>query len=329
MLLESSLGAELNRTENRAERLKELELILYRIVGGISVSELATRLGVSIRTIYRDIESLSCMGVPIWNQDGLYYLDRDRYLTMVRLNTNEAIALFLAARLLSKHSDEHNPYVISALKKLSEASPDDTIKEHISKAADVVSERPQNPMYIENLEKITRAWADKRCLRIQYRSSSNKLTSRVIDPYFIEPSSVGYSCYVIAYDHLRRGIRTFKIGRVIQAELLDKTYKIDPNFNLYESLKSSWDVVWGDEVIVRLKFSPQVSRRVCESHWHPSQVIEECSDGGTIMTVKIGSILEVTPWIRSWGGEVEVLEPLELREGIIEETKKLMKTYLS
>jgi predicted DNA-binding transcriptional regulator YafY len=52
---------------------------------------------------------------------------------------------------------------------------------------------------------------------------------------------------------------------------------------------------------------------VKESVWHPSQVITDLPGGGCVMTLQVGSPLEVTPWIRSWGPDVEVLEPDSLR----------------
>ncbi len=317
----------LSRGETRAERLKEIEHKLYRASDGIKASELAEEFDVSKRTIYRDLDSLSCMGVPIWDDKGVYYLDRERYVSQVKLNPNEAMALYIAARLLSKHSDKHNPHVVTALHKLAEASPDDVIKAHISKTADLVKGRRPNPEYVEALENITRAWADKRRLIIRYTSSDAEETVRKIDPYFIEPSSIGYSCYVIAYDHLRKAVRTFKIERIKKTTLLDETYEINPDFDPYCNLQTSWGVTWGKEEEVKLKFSPRVYNRVCESEWHSSQVIEDSEDGGCIMTIRAGGIFEMLPWIRSWGGEVEVLSPEYLRRTMVEETEKLMNIY--
>ena len=65
---------------------------------------------------------------------------------------------------------------------------------------------------------------------------------------------------------------------------------------------------------VTMKFSPRVTRRVKESVWHPSQSIEDTPEGGCILRVRVNSTIEITPWIRSWGPDVEVLEPKGLRE---------------
>lgn len=65
---------------------------------------------------------------------------------------------------------------------------------------------------------------------------------------------------------------------------------------------------------MKLKFAPGVTRRVKETTWHPSQKIEDLPDGGCLFTVRVGSTLEMTPWIRGWGPDVEVLEPSALRD---------------
>lgn len=67
---------------------------------------------------------------------------------------------------------------------------------------------------------------------------------------------------------------------------------------------------------VRLRFNVKVSHRAMETIWHPSQVIEEQSDGSIIMTFKVRDITYFRAFILGWGDEVEVLEPETLREQI-------------
>ena len=85
--------------------------------------------------------------------------------------------------------------------------------------------------------------------------------------------------------------------------------------------------MWGEETEVKLKFSPQVTRRVKESVWHPSQTIEDLPGGGCVLIVRVGSVLEMTPWIRGWGPDVEVLEPEELRENFHRWSSELWELY--
>nr|MCU0493663.1 HTH domain-containing protein [Chloroflexaceae bacterium] len=97
-----------DRIISKAARLRRIEHRLYNTPQGLRVVDLADYCGVDRRTIYRDLESLHDMGVPVWEDRGRYGIDRTNYLSTVRLNLNEAVAIFFAARLLAHHSDEHN-----------------------------------------------------------------------------------------------------------------------------------------------------------------------------------------------------------------------------
>ena len=53
-----------------------------------------------------------------------------------------------------------------------------------------------------------------------------------------------------------------------------------------------------------------------ETVWHRSQVLTELPDGHVELTVRVAGIVEIRPWILSWGDQVEVLDPPELREAV-------------
>src|SRR5690349_928408 len=265
----------MDRIQSKAARLRRIEHHLYNATRGLRAVELAEYCGVDRRTIYRDLISLDEMGVPIWEDEGRYGIDRETYLSTIHLNLNEAVALFFAARLLAHHSDEHNQHVVSALSKLAAGLPDTTISTHIARAADVIRAKPLRADYMRVLEAITRAWADRRRIAIQYRAASGELTERIIWPYFLEVSRSEPASYVIAHDDLRGALRTFKLERVVAAEILEESYAIPDDFDPYVYLSSAWGVMDEVEVEVRLRFSPAVASRVKESVWHHSQRTED------------------------------------------------------
>jgi len=247
-------------------------------------------------------------------------------------SNDEALAIYLAARLLSRHSDEHNPHVVSALDKLGDAlqtrSP--LIANHIARAAAVVRERPIRRAYVEALETLTWGWATGRKVRLRYHSySKDETTERLFAPYFIEPSAIGYACYAIGFDDLRGELRTLKVERIREAVLTDEVFTIPADFDPDHLLVSAWGVIWRDtgSIEVVLRFAPQVVRRLKESVWHISQRIEDCPDGSCLFTVRVGSTMEMKPWIRQWGADVEVLAPAELRAELAEESQALARLY--
>ena len=317
----------MDRIQSKAARLRRIEHRLYNAPQGLRAVELAEYCGVDRRTIYRDLISLHEMGVPVWEGGGRYGIDRGSYLSTIRLNLNEAVALFFAARLLAHHSDEHNQHVVSALSKLAAGLPDATISTHIARAADVIRAKPLRADYMRVLEAITRAWADRRRIAIQYRAASGELTERVICPYFLEVSRSEPASYVIAHDDLRGALRTFKLERVVAAEILGESYAIPDDFDPYVYLSSAWGVMDEVEVEVRLRFSPAVASRVKESIWHHSQRTEDMPDGGCELTMRVGGIKEVRAWVLGWGGDVEVLAPPSLREEVYAQARGMVEMY--
>jgi predicted DNA-binding transcriptional regulator YafY len=116
--------------------------------------------------------------------------------------------------------------------------------------------------------------------------------------------------------------------RIQRAELTAETFELPDDFDGPRLLSSAWSVMYGAEPVeVRLRFSPQVTRRVKESVWHPTQRIEDCDDGGCILTLRVAMPLEMKPWIRGWGADVEVLGPEGLRDEIAEEVRGMLRCY--
>jgi predicted DNA-binding transcriptional regulator YafY len=318
--------------EGRFERIEHIERKLVQHIRGWTTGELAREFGVDPGTIRRDLSLLETMGTGLIKHGRRYVLDHRRSLHSVKLSINELLAIYLAVRLLSRHSDEHNPHVVKALEKLADTlrAKSPLIARHIDQAATAVRARQTRREYVEALEVLTQGWAEGKKVQLRYRSyTKDETTERTFAPYFIEPSGIGYACYVIGYDEMRQAIRTFKVERIYEARLTDEPFTIPESFDPQSLLASAWGVIWRDagEIEVTLCFAPSVVRRVKESTWHHSQRIEDLPDGSCLFTVMIGSTQEVKPWIRGWGAAVEVLSPPEFREEMIKEVREMGKRY--
>ncbi len=316
-----------NRVQSKAARLRLIEHLLYNSTPGLRVTEIADQCGVDRRTIYRDLPALEDMGVPVWEREGRYGIERTNYLSTIRLNLNEAVALFFAARLLTHHSDEHNPHVVGALNKLAAGLPDETISLNMARLAELIRARPLRGNYIQVLETVTRAWADRRALLIRYRDANGSVTARTIHPYLLEVARNEPASYVIGYDTLRRAIRTFKLERVVSAEIEAVSYSIPPAFDAYSQFASAWGVIDDAPVLVRLRFSAAAAPRVRESVWHHSQRLAERDDGGCELTMEIGGTREIRAWVLGWGMECEVIEPAGLRAEVVAHAAGMLARY--
>ena len=318
----------MSRLANRTARLRQLEELLLLSPDGLSVAELASHLLVNRRTVYRDIDFLSAQGVPLWQQEGRFGLIRTRYLATVRLTYQEAIALVLAGLLLARTLDERNPHVIAALRRLATTLPD-IPSVHLKRAADRVDVYRINPAQVAVLETIAEGWGSGRKVDIAYRSPrSGELRQHVIAPYALEPMASGI--YIICHDEWAGGIRTFKLARLESAQLLDEPYTIPPDFDPEAHLASSWGIMSGEQVSeVILHFTAAAKPFVVERQWHPSQQLKATPDGGCLLKVQVSEPLEMQPWIRSWGAQVEVIAPEWLRERIADELQQAAEQYRS
>jgi predicted DNA-binding transcriptional regulator YafY len=251
-------------------------------------------------------------------------------LPPLQLTLQEGAALYLAARLLDRASDEPNPYVNRALAALAKVLPPQ-VGDEIQR---LVSERPcQNEgSFADVFEAVTLGWATGRVIHIWHRSAnSENIHDYLFHPYMIEASAVGYAAYAIGWASWFDAVHTFKMERITRAELTDETFTIPDDFDGVTLLRTAWGIAYAEPGAplerVWLKFSPNVTRRVKETQWHPSQKIEGTPDGGCILTVKVGHAWEMKPFIRGWGPDCEVLEPPWLRQEIAEEMRRAAAKY--
>src|SRR5262245_55238194 len=223
MLMSFTMERQMTRSDTRYERLDDIERKLARRPEGWTTGELAREFGVDPDTILRDLILLEARGTGLIKQGRRYILDHRRSLHQVKLTNDEMLALYLAARLLSRQSDEHNPHVVKALEKLADAldAKSPLMAHHIVQAAAAGRSRRTRREYVEALEVLTQGWAEGRKVRLRYRSSENEITERTFAPYFIDPSGIGYACYAIGFDGLREELRTLKVERIAEAHITD------------------------------------------------------------------------------------------------------------
>ena len=316
----------MSRLASRTTRLRRIEEILLLLPDGVGASELADQLSVNRRTIYRDVEFLCEQGVPVWQKDGRFGINRTGYQATVQFSFHEAIALVLAGLLLSRTIDERNPHVTTALRKLALTMPRPFIS-HLKRAADRVQTHSDGQRQVAVLEALAEGWGLGRKVRIGYRSPrSGVLRERILAPYALEPTPSGI--YVIGHDDWSNEMRTFKLDRLETAVVLEKSFTIPDAFDLEAHLASGWRIMAGDEISeVILRFTPEVMPHIYERHWHPTQTLQKLEDGGCLFKVRVAQPQEMQPFIRSWGAQVEVLAPDWLRADIAQELQRAAAQY--
>jgi proteasome accessory factor B len=314
----------ISRKRDRLARLLSVASILYaRGSGesGVPVSEIAGLTGMTTRTVYRDIKALEEeLAMPIFQAGkGRYGIEKKYFLPPLHLSLPEAVVLFLASRLIARWSDAYDQAVVSAFTKLSDLLPQ-PIARHVAATMLTVGQAEPNDQFVRNFAHVAQAWADGRVVEFEYEPGEGERRKARVHPYFLEPDAAGRSVYLIGFDETVNAMRTYKVERISSSTLTADRYQIPDDFDPDRWLAHSWGI-WSSDTTatahVRLRFDPSVAHRVREAVWHRSQQLTELPDGGVELAVTVAGIVEIRPWILSWGDGVEVLEPPELREAVI------------
>jgi proteasome accessory factor B len=114
-------------------------------------------------------------------------------------------------------------------------------------------------------------------------------------------------------------MRTFKIERIRDVRVTPRSFEPPEGATLERDLRRGWDIIADQPATeVVLRFSPTVADRVLETTWHPLQQTDRIANGELIWRSTVSGVIEIRLWILSWGEDVEVLEPPELRKQVAE-----------
>jgi len=313
---------------DRLARLYYVEHLLFQKRYGWTLDEIAAKCDVNTRTTRRDIKALEDAGVPVYQNEVKWCVNQDYYLPPVRFSRSEAMSIFLASRLMLHYANRSDPYMKSTFYKLNCVVPS-PLKEQILNTIEWMEKLPKNDTLVRNIESLAESWTTQRTVKINYQTyGESKPKYRDVDPYFIQPTDASHASYLIAYCHLNKEVRVFKIARIKSLEITNKKYKIPDAFNADEYLAPAWGVVAGGEAeTVKLSFSPSIAQIFQESIYHPSQIVTSGKDGSLLVTLKVVPGVELLGWIMGWGENVEVLEPKELKDQVKATIKAMAKLY--
>lgn len=218
---------------SRSERLLRIEQILARSVRGLRAVELAAACDVDRRTVYRDLALLSELGVPVYQKEGRFSIDRAAYRAPLRLSCDEALQLLIAAAAIARHAHVRNESLESALRHLTHVVPE-SIAVHAGYRSEVGrAEQSGEQGYFNQL---TKAWAEHRRVKLRYwtRDRDNAERRVVLQVemliYFVELMPHG-AVYIVGKDSQAGKIRTLKMSRIIDLEVLNTTYEIPLHFD--------------------------------------------------------------------------------------------------
>ena len=253
---------------DRLARLTRLVAILQAHPEGMRTGDIAARVGMSVRTVYRDLTALEDeLRLPVWGEDGTWGIDSEKaFLPPLKLTQAEAMAVVLSARLMVRYADKYDPDLAAAFEKLERGLPP-PLAEHVERTLDGLSKAPRDERFSANVRLLTRAWAERRVVTIDYepaRYESGAVPRRAtVRPFLLEPSLQTHALYLIGFDEERGALRTFKIERIRSAALTPRTFEPPDPAATTSALRAAWDIIADQEPVeIVLRFVPG-RRRTC------------------------------------------------------------------
>lgn len=208
---------------SRAQRLLDLIQVLRRHRHPVSGQALADELGVSLRTLYRDIVTLQGQGARIDGEPGLGYVLRPGFMLPPLMFTEEEIeAMVLGSRWVAKRADARLAAAArDALAKVAAVLPPDLRDDLDASTLLVAAERTVTAGDAE-LARVREAIRNERKLDITYRDVRNVESARRIWPF-----AVGFfdrARIVAAWCEVRKGFRHFRTDRIVALQTTDIRY---------------------------------------------------------------------------------------------------------
>lgn len=296
---------------------------------------LARQLEVAPRTIKRDVDRLRDLhGVAIrYNKvrHGYHLEDPAHELPGGRFTEAELMAMFVARQALAACRGSAVERILSEGFRRLEQRLDQDQQYLLGDLGDLVSfqDPASDDLDLSTFQSLTQALRDRLEVCFEYRGLADaKPRARRVRGYHL--GCIDHKWYLFGWDLERKALRTFALSRMGRLRVTQATFRKPPHFNLAEMLKGALTVHSGNagrSMVVRLRLAGWAARVASERRWHPTQEVRPLGAGCVEIELRLSGLEEVFRWIMSWGAQVEVLEPPELRERVRREAAALASSH--
>jgi predicted DNA-binding transcriptional regulator YafY len=324
MVTDSGTNSRMVDRMSRATRMLEL-LIRLEAKSRFAVDELAGEFGVSRRTMLRDLQALSEMGVPLASRSGPgggYSLIRDRRLLPLSLTVDEALGMLISYEGFLRYAQSpFSAQNLSAVTRLRAALPAETVQEldRLRRHVAIISRPPRSGAPF--LPDLLQAALDGVHLRIDYDGRSGRST-RVIFPFGLFASD-GY-WYCACHDGTRDRNLSLRVDRMLTIERVEGLERPQ-----HVPLDSWFDIIEHDDgsgLPLRIRVTGPGMKNFNLSALF--QEIRETDDGGVIEeTIPRSEVGWFATQLLAVGADAVVESPAELIEAIRAQAQAIVRQY--
>lgn len=236
---------------NSHDRLKRLELLAAHLKeeGFCTIREMAEAHGVSERTIARDLQLMRDQGLPIdadRGRGGGVRLDRHWGIGRLNLSYPEAVDLLISISVAEQMKSPIFLASLASIRRQLIASFSAEKREKIERLKSRILIGETASTFVQGslvstsgkaVQTLHQGFLDQAGMAIRYEDESGKITSRDIEPHYLVLNYPVW--YVLAVDHLRGALRTFRCDRILNAELTDSSFRILPQASFTRLLEGN------------------------------------------------------------------------------------------
>lgn len=284
-------------------------------------SELASRAGVTVRTVSRAIDTLTLAGVPVYSEsgpDGGYYIPDDYVITSAVFSQKEKSRIINCINAAQHNfNDGVCSDVLDKLNGLTSQS-----EEYLIKSDTLIIDASgwNEPMHASNkISVLSKAIDNLNTVKLKYVDRYESSTERLFDPYCLVLKSGMW--YVYGWCHSRCDFRLFKIARIEDLIVTDTIFKKLPS-NVYEKLRGNFDRE--DFIKFSIEFTSLILPEIEE--WLGTDCIRDIGRCYTATAEMFGGNQLVSKLL-SFGSSLKVISPQSLREEVEIECKRMLGNY--
>ena len=279
-----------------------------------SGTELADRLGVTTRSVRRDVERLRDLGYPVHastGHGGGYQLGAGAALPPLLLDSDEAVAMAVCLRLAAGGSVAGvGEAALRALTKLDQVMPS-RLRSQVAAVHDAtvtLTRDAESPVDPEILMTLARACRDREHVGVDYVDRAGTSTSRRLEPYQLV--TTGRRWYLLAYDRDRDDWRSLRLDRMVHVRAQGSTFiaRDAPDAAAYVRRAITTSPY---RYVARVRY--QADKEVIAQHFSPTSVtIDEDGPGTCVVTTGADDPAVLVLYLAMPGVAFHVLEPDEV-----------------
>jgi predicted DNA-binding transcriptional regulator YafY len=283
---------------------------------GMSGPDIAAKLEVDVRSVRRYITMLRDLGIPVESEPGRYGLYRlmpGFRLPPLMFNNSEILAVILGLTVVRRLGMVNDIGVDSAAAKIERVLPDE-IRQRAKAVQNVLIHAPVAVSSNANLlGDVSVAAYENQQLWIAYATGGETRTERVIDVYGLVHH--GANWYAVAYCHLRRALRVFRLDRIVEHRLLSSYFDPPEEFDALDYLLTSFanqSTHWRVEVMLQAPME-----------WLRNRVTQDVAyleqrDDGVLMTVytERDSLDWCARYLMNLNCPFQIIQPPEMHDAL-------------